>query len=392
MKSEQWIEGELADLRGIHQYRSLTSLPAAGGKIQWQDRTFINFSSNDYLDFLCRDELKSAAIEAISQYGTGSGASRLVTGTLPIHDELEQALARHKGYPSALLFGSGFLANLGVVSSLVGRNDVILADRLTHASLIDAIRLSGAELIRYHHNDMEDLTSRLKNLQGHKGKKLIITESVFSMDGDVAPLPELVFLAQEHHAMLMVDEAHATGIFGPTGCGLVASQHLQEGVTIVMSTLSKALGGYGGSIACSPLMREWLINKARSFIYTTAPPPGICGAGLAALKLLEDEPDLGNTLLERARGFRQLLHEYGFDTGASTSQIVPVIVGENEAAMRLAGQLQQHGILVAAIRPPTVPQGTARLRFSITLAHREEDLTHAARILQMCAHEEGLLK
>jgi 8-amino-7-oxononanoate synthase len=389
MNSEKWIEEQLAALGEQHQLRSLATLPETGGRVEWQGRKFINFSSNDYLDFLHRPELKKASIEAINTFGTGSGASRLVTGSLSIHDELETAIANHKGYPSALFFGSGFLTNIGVISALVGRNDLVLADRLVHASLIDAIRLSGARLVRFQHNDVNDLSRRLEE-NNPESKTLIITESVFSMDGDLAPLPEIANLANRSNAMLMVDEAHATGVFGPSGRGLVAQHNLQSFVTISMSTMSKALGGYGGTVACSSRMREWLINKARAFIYTTAPPPGVCGAAIAALQLLEREPELGAQLRKRAVLFRDVLHEKGFKTAGSESQIIPVLVGENKTALELSSALRDQGILVAAIRPPTVPAGTARLRFSITLAHQDDDLIRAAEILFKCVQRLGL--
>lgn len=389
MNSEHWMEENLAALREQHQLRSLTSLSETGGMLEWQGRRYINFSSNDYLNFLRRPELINASMEATRRYGAGSGASRLVTGSLSIHDELESSIARHKGYPSALFFGSGFLTNIGVVSALVGRHDTVIADRLIHASLIDAIRVSGADLVRFHHNDLQDLDIRLTGLPPD-GRKLIITESVFSMDGDLAPLPEIAELAIRHQAMLLVDEAHATGVWGRAGRGLVAEHNLQSKVNISMSTMSKALGGYGGTVACSPLMREWLINKARSFIYTTAPPPGVCGAALAALHLLDREPELGTMLRKRSDLLREALHERGFNTADSQSQIIPVIVGDNKSAMDLSAALREEGIIVSAIRPPTVPQGTSRLRFSVTLAHQDDDVIRAADVLQQCVRRLGL--
>ncbi|HMO50121.1 MAG TPA: 8-amino-7-oxononanoate synthase [Kiritimatiellia bacterium] len=383
-----WLDEALEALDINHQRRTLITRPSAGGTLDVDGKRLLNFASNDYLDFLNRPELKEAAIAATTRYGAGSGASRLVSGTLTLHEELEAAAAAHKGYPCALLFGSGYMTNIGAITALVGRDDVVLADRLIHASLIDAIRLSGAGMIRFHHNDAEDLKRRLADLKP-SGKKLIVTESVFSMDGDLAPLPEIARVAGEYEAMALVDEAHATGVWGPEGRGLIAEHRLQPDIPIAMSTFSKALGGYGGVIAGSAALRDWLINKARSFIYTTAPPPASCAAALAALRLLESEPALGGTLLERAAFFRNALHALGFTTGASCSQIIPVIIGDNAATMKLAEALRQRGILVGAIRPPTVPVGTSRLRFSITLAHRQEDLAFAADQLARSAAEIG---
>jgi 8-amino-7-oxononanoate synthase len=388
MRQEHWIDEELAELRNRHMLRSTVALPQAGGRINWNGRTFINFSSNDYLDFLHRPALIEAANHASLRYGTGSGASRLVTGNLAIHEELEEQLARGKGYPAGLTFGSGFLANLGVVTALIGRDGVVFADRLVHASLIDAIRLSGARLVRFRHNDMDDLAVRLRD-NSAVGRRLIISESVYSMDGDLAPIDDLARLAVEYDAMLMIDEAHATGVFGPSGHGLIAEHQHQSSVNISMCTFSKALGGYGGGVACSTAMREWLINNARTFIYTTALPPSVCAAAVAALKLLDTEPHLGGLLLQRAERFRSALQERGFNVGASRSQIVPVIIGDNADALNLATAMRENGMLVTAIRPPTVPAGTARLRFSVTLAHTDDDLLHAADTLAACAQKVG---
>jgi 8-amino-7-oxononanoate synthase len=382
MKPDEWIDEKLAALATQHQRRSLD---VNTGHMR------LNFATNDYLNFANHPVLKQAAADALAQYGTGSGASRLVSGTLPIHEEVEAVVARAKGYPAALLFGSGYLTSIGCIPPLAGRDDTIFADRLIHACLLDGIQLSGAKLIRFQHNDADDLAAELEKHSG-KGRKLIVTESVFSMDGDIAPLTEIARLAEQHNAMLMVDEAHATGVFGPLGSGLVAENGLQHLVNASMSTFSKALGGYGGIVACSAKIREWLINKSRSFIYTTAPPPPVCGAIIAAVKLLETEPTLGKTLLARAERFRKLLNEAGFNTGNSRSQIVPVIIGDNETTMAIAANLKQKGIWVGAIRPPTVPAGTARLRFSITLAHTENDLHYTADELVRAAHACGWKK
>ncbi len=351
-------------------------------------RELVNFSSNDYLDFLNRKELADAAIEATRTYGTGSGSSRLVTGHLALHEQLESMLARQKGYPAAVFFGSGFLTNLGAITACAGREDTIVADRLVHASIIDAIRLSGARLTRFKHNDVEDLEARLTGISGN-GRTLIITESVFSMDGDIAPLSAIAELAKKHQAMLMIDEAHATGVFGPSGHGLVSAHGLQSSVNLSMFTFSKALGGYGGAVACSQDMRDWLVNSARSLIYTTALPPSVCAAAIASMELLDREPNLGLELLHRSELFRKLLSEQGFATGQSASQIIPVMLGDNQRAVDVSRRMRERDFIVTAIRPPTVPEGTSRLRFSITLAHTEEDLQRAALALRDCVNAAG---
>lgn len=389
MKSENWINEELAELRTIHQFRSIHPLPSSGGIIRGKSCDILNFSSNDYLNFLSRPELKKADRDAVELYGTGSGASRLVTGSLDIHEKLEEAIASHKGYPTALLFGSGFLTNLGVISSVVKKGDLVIADRLVHASILDAIRLSGARLIRFQHNDLDHLSGCLEKSSSFN-RTLIVTESIFSMDGDEAPLVEIAGLAANYNAMLMVDEAHATGVYGSKGCGLVAQHNLQQTVNISMCTLSKGLGSYGGAVASSDRMKNWLINNARSFIYTTALPPGVCASAIAAFTILDKEPEMGPELLRRADLFRSLLQSEGFNTGTSSSHIIPVMIGDNERTLKLSEAMRSHHMIVSAIRPPTVPRGTARLRFSITLAHQETDLKHAASTLALCARELGL--
>jgi 8-amino-7-oxononanoate synthase len=389
MNSEHWIAEELGKLQRAHLVRHLSPLPSGGGRLRIDGRDLINFSSNDYLDFLGRPELKAAAREATERRGTGTGSSQLVTGHLDIHQQLETRLATEKGAESALVFGSGFLTNLGVIAATVGRGDTVLADRLVHASIIDAIRLSGATLARFKHNDMQDLADQLRT-RPPKGRVLIVSESVFSMDGDLAPLTELVALAGEHGAMVMIDEAHATGVFGPNGSGLLRQHGLSHAVNLAMCTFSKALGGYGGAVTCSATMREWLVNTSRALIYTTALPPGVCASALAALDLLDQEPHLGEELLRRAALFRRLLHDREFSTGNSASQIIPVVIGENDAAIELSQRLRAEGFLVTAIRPPTVPAGTARLRFSITLAHHDDDLERAADALHRCGRSLGV--
>ncbi|MFH0908577.1 MAG: 8-amino-7-oxononanoate synthase [bacterium] len=375
MNHENWMQDGLGKLRGQTALRSLTSYAAAGGKITVEGKPVLNFSSNDYLDLARHPHVLLRAHEALDRFGAGATASRLVTGTLPIHEEFEERLARHKGYPASLLFGSGYMTNAGVIPALVVRDDTVIADRLVHASVIDAITLSRARLIRFQHNDVDHLRDALAG--SGEGRRLVVTESVFSMDGDLAPLDDIARAAGDCGAMLMIDEAHATGVFGPHGAGLVAVKDLQHAVHLSMCTLSKALGGYGGAVACSALMKQWLINKARALIYTTAPPPASIGAALGALDVLEREAGLGNELLRRARLFRERLHAAGIATMQSASQIVPVMAGSNARAISLSRRLRERGMVVVAIRPPTVPDGTSRLRFSITLAHEEADVARA---------------
>jgi len=390
MDNESWITEVLSRLREEHLERSLVSYPECGGRMRLDGRDVLNFSSNDYLDLARHPEPARAAARAAAETGAGATASRLVTGTLDLHEALEQRLAAFKGYPAALLFGSGYLTNAGVIPALAGRDDHVFTDRLAHASILDAVVLSRATLHRFHHNDPGHLDHLLRR-PPPRARRIVVTESVFSMDGDLAPLPDLARVAREHGAMLIVDEAHATGVFGPAGSGLIREHRLEREVNISMATLSKALGGYGGFVACTRDMRNLLVNHARSFIYSTALPPAVVGAALAALDLMEQNPGWGADLLRRADTFRKALTAAGLDTLQSASQIVPVLVGDNEKALSLSNRLREDGILCVAIRPPTVPDGTARLRFSVSLAHTEQDLEFAATHIVAAARAEGLL-
>jgi 8-amino-7-oxononanoate synthase len=376
---EDWIQPILDEAKSQGLERTARPYPEAGGKIKIDGKDVLNFSSNDYLDLAHHRHVMDCSREALDQYGIGSTSSRLVTGTLPIHEELEARLAKEKGYPAALVFGSGYMANAGTIPVLAGRDDLIFADKLVHASMIDACKLSGAKLIRFAHNDIQALGKRLEQFPATGNRRLVITESVFSMDGDIAPLKEVAALAEKHGAMLMVDEAHASGTFGPRGAGLVCELGLEHPVTVSMGTMSKAMAGYGGFVACSSALRKLLIHSARAFIYTTAPPPAVIGAALGIMDVLESSPRLGAILQANADYFRSLLHAGGLDTLQSQSQIVPVVIGDNGKAVAVSRKLRDQGIIAAAIRPPTVPAGSARLRLSVTLAHHVGDLEFAAK-------------
>jgi 8-amino-7-oxononanoate synthase len=390
MANEDWIAGELDQLRARGLERSLRAFESTGGRVRLGPRTLLNFSSNDYLDLANHPRVKASAQAAIDAYGSGATASRLVSGTLRLHEELETRLASLKGYPSSLVFASGYLANAGAIACLVGEDDLVIADKFAHASILDAVALSGARLARFRHNDPGHLAEVLER-EPAKRRRLVATESVFSMDGDLAPLADLCALAHARDAMVLVDEAHASGVFGPGGSGLVSSLGLQDRVNVSMFTLSKAFGSFGGAVACSARLREWLVNRARSFIYTTALPPASVGAALGALDVLAQQHGLGAELLRRSSQFRERLKAAGLDTLWSESQIVPVKIGDNEKALALSRRLLDADILAVAIRPPTVPQGTARIRFSVTLAHTEEDLAAAAAAIVEAFRAEELL-
>ena len=342
-------------------------------------RRFINFSSNDYLGLANDPKLREAAIAAINEFGVGAGASRLITGTQSPHVRLEHALAKWKGTEAALSFSSGYAAALGTIPALVKKNDVILLDKLCHASLIDGAKLSGAILRIFPHNNLRKLESHLEwARREHPGKRILVaTESVFSMDGDRVPLRELVELKKRFDALLMLDEAHAVGVIGPNGRGLAAAESVSEDVDIQMGTLSKALGASGGYICGSRNLIEWLINRARSFIYSTAPSPAIAAAALAAVDFLSSSEGEERRLLlwKKIRLMQEVMPTSGLNKkDAPAGAIFPWIVGGEQAALDLASALQNEGFLVPAIRYPTVAKGSARLRITVTAAHQEDQI------------------
>lgn len=390
MNRESWIKKELEVLVLNCLDRHLVSYDHSDGYIRSENGQFHNFSSNNYLNLASHPHIIKTARLYLEKYGAGATASRLVTGTHTSHTELEEKLARTKGYPAAVVFGCGYMTNIGVISVLLNKNDSVFTDRLAHASIIDAIRFSKAKLYRFNHNDTGHLEKLLQNCR-ETGKKLIITESVFSMDGDVAPLVKIAEFGEKYNAMTMVDEAHSTGVFGAHGNGLVSELKLENSISISMGTFSKAVGSYGGYIACSKELRELVINKSRAFTYTTALPPAVIGSIMGAFEVLESEQDLGTRLIENSEYIRNILKNAGLDTGLSTTQIIPVIIGDSEKTRALSMRLKDKGVLCVAIRPPTVPKGTARLRLSVTLAHSKEVLKKVAQIIIICAQEEGLL-
>lgn len=387
---ETYFNRELDLLREQGLFRELKALPEAGGKISVNGKKVLNFSSNDYLNLANHPQVKAAAIEATEQMGCSATASRLMSGHLELHEALEADLARMVGSEAVLVFGSGFLVNIGVLAAIAGRDDEIFADRLNHASLIDGMLLSGAKWHRYRHKDTDHLETLLKRSES-RGRRIIVTDSIFSMDGDIAPLEGLAELAGRYGATLVVDEAHAIGIMGEKGGGVCRIPGNEIDADVVIGTLSKALGGYGGFVACSQTMRSFLINRARSFIFSTGLPPACLGGSRAAVSLVESTSQLGAQLLSRVQRFRELLVAEGFSLPKFESQILPIHVGGNLEALNLASELWTKNIMVTAIRPPTVPAGTTRLRVSVTLAHSNDDLQFAAQELSRTARQWGVL-
>ncbi len=382
---------KLRQLRDRSLFRALTPLDSAtGASVQYGGREVILLSSNDYLGLTMHPAVVQAALEATEQYGTGSGASRLVSGTLPPHARLEAMLAMFKGTEAALLFGAGYLANLGVIPTLIGRGGLLLADRLCHASVIDACRLSQADLRVFRHGDCDHLESLLRRRTTER-PTLIITEGVFSMDGDLAPLPDLVSLAERYGAMLYVDDAHGTGIMGVTGRGTVEHFNLEHRIPFQMGTLSKALGSHGAFLVGTRDLIQYVVNTARSFIFTTALPPAVAAASSAALTVIDCEPERRARLWSNRRYFCDGLKTLGCRLTPTASPILPVLVGDAARASAFAERLLAHGVYATAIRPPTVPDGTSRIRFTVTSEHTMDQLDTALNALRLVIRETGLV-
>ncbi|HEV2789992.1 MAG TPA: 8-amino-7-oxononanoate synthase [Solirubrobacterales bacterium] len=385
------VAERLEELRERGLYRRLRLIEGPQGpSVTLDGRPVLLLCSNNYLGLADRAEVREAAAEAALRWGAGAGASRLISGNMEPHRRLETRLAAFKGYEAALLFGSGYLANTGAIAALAGKGEVVFSDELNHASIVDGCRLSRADTFVYRHADVEHLAWGLHRAGGRAA--LIVTDGVFSMDGDVAPLPELLELARRHGARLMVDEAHATGAVGPGGRGSVSAAGLSGEVDVVVGTLGKALGSYGAYVCASAETVDFLVNSARPFIFSTAPPPPAVGAALAALEVLEREPELVERLQANAAALRSALSDEGLDVGRSETQVVPVEVGEAETTMALCELALQRGVFVQGIRPPTVPEGSSRLRFTAMASHRAEELVGAARQVGAAAREVGLVE
>ncbi|MCW2984345.1 MAG: bioF, partial [Conexibacter sp.] len=391
------IEARLEELRESGLYRRMRHVSGPqGSRVVLDGRPVLLLCSNNYLGLADHPRVREAAADAAMRWGAGAGASRLVSGTMTVHRRLEEALAAFKGTESAVLFGSGYLANLGVVGALArlgARGDaapVVFSDELNHASIIDGCRLARAETFVYDHCDVEHLAWGLRQHRiGPANPGLIVTDSVFSMDGDVAPLTDIVELARRHGARTVVDEAHATGCLGPGGRGAVAEAGLEGRVDVVVGTLGKALGAYGAFAACSAPMRDYLTNTARSLIFSTAlPPPAVAGA-LAALEVLQEHPEMVDRLQANADAVRDELAREGFEVAGSSTQIVPLVVGDADLAMRVCEKAIEAGVFAQAIRPPTVPAGTSRLRLALMATHTREELRAAARTLGRAALQAG---
>ena len=372
---------ERASLGLLRQRRMLQS--PQGPRIMVDGKSYLSFCSNDYLGLANHPQLIAALQLGAQQHGVGAGAAHLVSGHGATHHQLEHELAAFVGKPAALLFSTGYMANLGIVQALVGKGDTVFADKFNHASLNDAMQLSRAKVKRYRHNDIAQLAQFLE--QTGSGRKLVITDAVFSMDGDLAPLPELLALCEQHNAWLLIDDAHGFGVLGAQGRGSLAHFGIASQRVICMATLGKAAGVFGAFVAAEPAVIDTLVNHARSYVYTTATPPALASALLESLQLIANGDGLRGHLQRLIAQLRSGLRGLPWHLMPSTTAIQPILVGDNRAALDLSEKLRERGIWVAAIRPPTVPQGTARLRITMSAAHSVAEVTRLTETLHELA-------
>ena len=371
----QWIEDELQGLKDAGLYNQIRTLSSPQGAWLVVDgQRVLNFCSNNYLGLANHPRIVEAAKEAIAEYGVGPAAVRTIAGTMDLHVRLEERLAAFKGVDAAITFQSGFNANAGCIPALVGRGDVIFSDELNHASIIDGSRLSSAQIVRYAHCDVQDLKRVLDEERGKFERALVITDGVFSMDGDVAPLDEIYAATRDHNVVLMVDDAHGEGVLGKGGRGIVDHFGLHGKVDVEIGTLSKAFGVVGGIVSGDPLIVEWLRQRGRPFLFSSAMTVPDTAACLAAVDILEESTELVDQLWENTRYFKAEMRQLGFDTGSSTTPITPVMLGEASLAQEFSQELFRAGVFGMSIGFPTVPRGKARIRVMISAAHQKQDL------------------
>jgi glycine C-acetyltransferase len=386
-----FLSDELESLKQQGLYRQLRVLEGEQkAHATFDHKSVVNLSSNNYLGLTTHPRLREAALEAVRRYGAGSGSVRTIAGTMEMHMELERRLAQFKKVEAVVVFQSGFTANAGTVSAILGRDDAIVSDELNHASIIDGSRLSRATIKVFPHKDVDAARDILRQLPANQ-RKLLITDGVFSMDGDLGPLPELCSLAEEFGAIMRVDDAHASGVFGHQGRGTVDHFNCHGRVDIQVGTLSKAIGALGGYVAGSKALIEFLYHRARPFLFSTSHPPAVTAACIAALDVLETEPQWMEKLWENTRFFKAGLQSLGFNTGRSESPITPVIVGEAKKAMEMSDRLFQHGVFAQGIGFPTVPRDQARLRTIVTATHTREDLQYALDMFAKVGKELGVV-
>jgi glycine C-acetyltransferase len=386
-----FLSTALEDIKAQDLYRQLRIIHGPqSARVQVDGQEVVLLSSNNYLGLAEHTALREAASEALERYGCGAGASRSISGTMEQHRELEERIARFKGCEEALLFSSGYMANIGLLNTVVEEGDLIVSDEFNHASIVDGCRLSRAKVWVYRHRDMDHLEELLKR-SDHR-RRLIVTDGVFSMEGDIAPLPDIRALADRYGALLMVDDAHATGVLGEGGRGTAEYCDLMGRIDIQMGTLGKALGGFGAYIAGSRDLINYFINRCRTFLYTTALPPAIAAMAMAALEIVEREPQRRTRLWENTAYFKEGLEKRGFNTGMSETPICPILIGDNALTMEADRRLMARGVFVQGIRPPTVPPQGSRLRAALMATHTEKDLTSALDAFQTVGKELGLIE
>ena len=388
----KWIEDELASLKEQGLFTNIRTIESPmDGWVTINGRRVLNFCANNYLGLANHPTIREAAKHAIDQYGVGPGAVRTIAGTMSLHTDLERRLAQFKGVEAAITFQSGFTANLATIPALVGKAGVIFSDRLNHASIIDGCRLSGAKIIAYEHNDPTDLRKKIGETPV-EGRALIVTDGVFSMDGDIAPLPELYEVAEENGILLMVDDAHGEGVLGRGGRGIVDHFGLHGKVDIEVGTMSKAFGVVGGVVAGKQVIVDWLRQRGRPFLFSSAMTAPDVGACLAAIDLLEQSTDQVDQLWKNAEFFKNQMQAMGFDTGHSQTPIVPVMLGEAPLAQQFSRRLFDEGVFAMAIGYPTVPQGKARIRVMNTAAHSQDDLEQGLAAFEKVGRDLGVIK
>ncbi len=387
-----FITEKLEQLKEQGVYRKLTVLESASGpRSVINGKEVINLSSNNYLGFANHPRLKKAAINAIEEWGVGAGAVRTIIGNMSLHEELEAKLAKFKHVEAVLVFQSGFTANAGVIQAIVDKGDVIISDELNHASIIDGCRLSKADVVRYKHSDMEDLERVILEVKDNYKTKLIITDGVFSMDGDIARLPEIVELAEKHGCLTYVDDAHSSGVLGSRGQGSAHHFGLSDRVDVQIGTLSKAIGVVGGYVAGKRNLIEWLNHRGRPFLFSTALPPAVVAACMEAVDILSESSELTDKLWENAKYLKEGLNKLGFNTGKSKTPITPVIAGDDKKAIALSKRLFEEGVFAQSIVFPTVARDAARVRTIVTAAHTKKDLDEAISAFEKVGKELGLI-
>jgi len=378
----KYISDELKNIKEAGLYRKLNVVGGAqGAYLEINGREYLSFCSNNYLGLANNPLVVEAVKDAVEKYGWGAGASRLVSGNMELHEALEEKISRFKGKEASIVFPTGYMANVGAISSLVSKGDLVICDKLNHASIIDGCRLSGADFRVYPHCDMEKLENVLRKSAKYS-HKLIVTDTVFSMDGDLAPLPDIVRIASKYKAMVMVDEAHGTGVFGEKGSGVVEHFNLSKKINIVMGTLSKAVGSMGGYVSGDAGLIDFLRNKARSFMYTTALPPAVCAASIAGIELIQKDHSLRTSLWHNVRYLNEKLKLLNFNVISSESPIIPILIGDPKKAVNVSKFLHKEGILIPAIRPPTVPARSSRLRMTVMSTHTKEDMERLLDVLR----------